>query len=104
MVREKLITIHKTRKFQETKQECKEWIGTDRIINQASFSQKSKLIEGTWYWCGKPELIFPYSPEAESNPKDKWEFKTATQNICAESQKSKSQSGNKNHNKIKTNK
>ena len=56
---------------------------------------KIKLREGTCYCCGKPGHIFPECTATESTPKDKWEFKTATQNVCAESQKAESQSGNK---------
>ena len=39
--------------------------------------------------------ISPEYTDDASTPKDKWAFKTATQNLCAESQNYESQSGNK---------
>ena len=63
--------------------------------SQASFAQKVKLMEGTCYQCGKPGHILPDCPEAAYTPKDKWEFKTATQHLCATLQKVQWQSEKK---------
>ena len=38
---------------------------------RASFLQKIKLREGTFYFCGKPGNIFPFYPKSVSTPKDK---------------------------------
>ena len=63
--------------------------------SQASFPHKSKLREGTCYCFEKLGHILPDFPEEASTPKEKWAFRTATQNLCAESQKAESQYGNK---------
>ena len=62
--------------------------------------RKVNLREGACYCWGNPGHISPDCPEAASSPKDKCALKTATQNLCAESQKAESQSGNKKNNQL----
>ena len=71
-------------------------INKTRVERTSKFFSCGKLREGTWYFWWNPGKIFPEYPEVASNPKYKWAFKTATQNLYSESQKAESQSGNKN--------
>ena len=90
---EKKTSKHETFNKQNNSEEKKQKATEEEP--QASFARKNKLIEGTCYYCGNTGHILPEFPKAASTSEDKWAFKIAVQNLCAESQKIESQSVNK---------
>ena len=84
-------TEHKTSKHENsnkrTRAERRKRNKQKKNLKQV-FHRKVNLGEGTCYFRGNLGHILPDFPKAVSNPKDKWSFKTSTQNLCDESQKS----------------